>query len=149
MSPSVAMKISSPADRKIFLGSPGLLAKPKNFKLMGGGGGGGGGTTGPGWSSAGFLFTASIGSDPAIKMFLAVPAYLICSVWRNKSRSRVGSRRGSETFTNFPDAVRRSAGLPAPPEDAWELAVVAGVADGQSARPTMTRATTPSTASAM
>src|SRR3979411_289231 len=140
---SGAMKIPPPADRKIFLGSPGLLAKPKNFKLMGGGGGGGGGTTGPGWSSAGFLFTASIGSDPAIKMFLAVPAYLICSVWRNKSRSRVGSSRGSETFTNFPEAVRRSAGLAALVDVDWSPAAAGAAEDGQSARPSIISATTP------
>ena len=30
------MKTSSPDDRKIFLASPGLLANPKNFRLMGG-----------------------------------------------------------------------------------------------------------------
>src|SRR5258706_9581092 len=48
MSPSEAMKMSSPDDRKIFFGSPVLLAKPKNFRLMGGGGGMGGGPNGPG-----------------------------------------------------------------------------------------------------
>src|SRR5882672_7088831 len=144
MSPSVAMKISSPADRKIFLASPGLLAKPKNFKLIGGGGVGCG-TTGPA-TTTGLLCTGSIGNDPAIKMFLAVPAYLICSVWRNKSRSRVGSSRGSATFTNFPEAVRRSAGLAALVDEFCRPAVEGAGEDGQSARPSIIRATTPNTA---
>src|SRR5260370_38354634 len=43
MSPSAAMNTSSPWERKIFLGSPGSLANPKNLRLMGGGACTGGG----------------------------------------------------------------------------------------------------------
>src|SRR5271166_913504 len=42
ISPSPATKMSSPCCRKIFLGSPGWLANPKNLSGMGGGGGTGG-----------------------------------------------------------------------------------------------------------
>jgi len=89
----------------------------------------GGGPTGPG-STTGLFFTASIGSDPATKMFLALPAYLICSFWRSKSRSSVGSRRGSVAFTNLPDAVRRIAGFgPFAEATCWPVAGAGGADD--------------------
>ena len=50
-------------------------------------------------------------TEPATKMFLPLPAYLISSLWLSSFRSSVGSSRGSAMGTTFPEAVRRVAGL--------------------------------------
>src|SRR5208282_1485575 len=114
MSPSAAMKTSSPWDKNTFLVSPVRLAKPKNLSVIGGGGGIGGNwrtladcasvTPGP-------LGVGITAIDPATKIFLPLPAYLISSLWLSRFRSSVGSSRGSTTGTIFPEAVRRVAGL--------------------------------------
>src|SRR5437764_14972885 len=88
ISPSPATKISSPCERKTFLGSPGRLAKPKNFKLMGGGGGGGGGPIGLATKAGATCFG---GSGSALKIFLPVPLYCVDSLARNKSSRSEGS----------------------------------------------------------
>src|ERR1035438_140939 len=114
MSPSAAIKMSSPWDKNTFLVSPGWLAKPKNLRLMGGGGGMGGG-----WciaasadSAVPFPLGLSItATDPATKMFLPLPAYLMFSLLLSWVRSSVGSRRGSTTGTILPDELRRTPGL--------------------------------------
>src|SRR5580765_1150528 len=104
MSPSTAMKTSSPCDRKTFFGSPGLLAKPKNFKLMGGGGGGGGGAGGP----IGPVLSITAGatgagiSTCATKILRPLPAYLVCSVCANRRKSNVGSRRSCAAGRSLP-----------------------------------------------
>src|SRR5579862_6064387 len=96
MSPSPAMKTSSPCERKILLGSPGLLAKPKNLRLMGGGGGGPCGTIG-----AADTCTGTIGfgiSTSARKMFLPVPEYLVSSLAFSQSYRSVGSSERGSAF---------------------------------------------------
>src|SRR6266852_4388599 len=114
MSPSAAIKTSSFCDKKTLLVSPGRLAKPKNLSVIGGGGGGSGGATiAATFVSVPFFFGASMGTDPATKMFLPLPAYLISSLWLSRFRSSVGSSRGSTTGTILPEAVRRIAGLAA------------------------------------
>src|SRR6202790_4703313 len=114
MSPSAAMKTSSPWDRKTFFVSPGRLAKRKNLSVMGGGGGTGGGWRRPAsLSVVPFPLSFSIGTDPTTKMFLPLPAYLISSLWLSSFRSSVGSRRGSPTGTIFPEAERRMPGFAA------------------------------------
>src|SRR5208282_1452258 len=114
MSPSEAIKISSPCDRNTFFVSPGWLAKPKNLSVIGGGGGTGGGWRMPASSLSvvPFFLGASItATEPATKMFLPLPAYLISSLSLSSFRSSVGSSRGSRTGTILPDALRRVAGL--------------------------------------
>src|SRR5450631_118561 len=115
MSPSAAIKTSSPWAKNTFFVSPGRLAKPKNLSVIGGGGGGTGGPlrVADRWSVAGFTLTDSMGTDPATKIFLPLPAYLISSLWLSRFRSSVGSSRGSTTGTIFPEAVRLVPGLAA------------------------------------
>src|SRR5208337_818977 len=90
------------------------LAKPKNLSVIGGGGGiDGSGRRPPATCASvpfplGFSITAT---DPATKMFLPLPAYLISSLWLSSFRSSVGSSRGSTAGAIFPEAVRRVAGL--------------------------------------
>src|SRR6266853_2883886 len=118
ISPSPAMNTSSPLERKIFLGSPGLLAKPKNFKGIGGGA-----ATDGGWYP-GFVLLSVVplscgvgitGSACDTKMFLPEPSYLICSVEASCSRCSVGSRLcGGRSFFAEPEpelcrAVARAA----------------------------------------
>src|SRR5271167_2724168 len=124
MSPSAAIKMSSPCDRKTRFVPPGRFSKPKNLRLMGGGGGIGGGCRIPASTTVppGRLGFSMLATDPATKIFLPLPAYLISSLWLSNFRSRVGSRRGSTTGTIFPEAVRRVAGLDA-------VATAAGVVD--------------------
>src|SRR6266852_4607284 len=111
MSPSAAIKTSSFCDKKTLLVSPGRLAKPKNLSVIGGGGGGSGGATiAATFVSVPFFCGASMGTDPATKMFLPLPAYLISSLWLSRFRSSVGSSRGSATGTIFPEDVRRTPG---------------------------------------
>src|ERR1700722_6167719 len=114
MSPSEAIKMSSPWDKKTFLVSPGRFANPKNLSVMGGGSGTGGGVFMASLVSVtpvplGFSILAT---DPATKIFRPLPSYLISSLWLSKFRSSVGSRRGSTTGTIFPEGERRIAGLP-------------------------------------
>ena len=59
----------------------------------------------------GALGVSIFGTDPATKIFLPLPAYLISSLWLSSFRSSVGSSRGSTTGTTLPEAVRRVAGL--------------------------------------
>src|SRR5437870_697632 len=86
------MNTSSPFERKIRLGSPGLLAKPKNFKGRGGGGGSGsvfvttGDTTGLGMSTS------------AWKIFRPAPVYLVSSLARNSPSCKVGSSETGATL---------------------------------------------------
>ena len=54
-----------------------------------------------------------MGTDPATKMFLPLPAYLISSLRLSRFRSSVGSSRGSTTGTNLPEDVRLVPGLAA------------------------------------
>src|ERR1700722_19013641 len=89
------MKTSSPFERKIFLGSPFLLAKPKNFRGMRGAAATGGacqilGSFGPAVPEANGVGITGSGCDT--KMFLPEPSYLICSADANCARLRVGSR---------------------------------------------------------
>src|ERR1035438_10423346 len=104
MSPSAAIKMSSPWDKNTFFVSPGRLAKPKNLSVIGGGGGIGGGRCRLAdccVSVVPFLLGVGIfGTDPATKIFLPLPAYLISSLWLSSFRSSVGSRRGSTTRTD-------------------------------------------------
>src|ERR1700693_2236145 len=129
MSPSAAIKTSSPWERNTFFVSPGRLAKPKNLSVIAGGGGIGGGRRRPACLSVPFLLGFSIGTDPATKMFLPLPAYLISSLWLSRLRSSVGSSRGSTTGTNFPEAVRLVPGLTAV---AVACAVAGGADEGQN-----------------
>src|SRR5271156_39606 len=120
MSPSEAIKTSSPCDKNTLFVSPGRLAKPKNFSVMGGGGGIVGSGRMPAASLAlslsvapvplGFSITAT---DPTTKIFLPLPAYLIPSLWLSRLRSSVGSNRSSATGTIFPEAVRLVRGFAA------------------------------------
>src|SRR5580698_9669090 len=108
ISPSPAMKTSSPLERKTFLSSPGRFAKPKNLRGIGGGG-----------ACGGICMTASLislllsvvplrsgigitASACDTKMFLPEPSYLICSVEASNCRCKVGSRLCGRYF--FPDA---------------------------------------------
>src|SRR6266581_3998338 len=92
MSPSEARNTSSPLARKTRLGSPGLLAKPKNLRSMGGGAGGrfcaatGGCTTG-------VFTTRGIGASSCCRKILRpVPAYLVSSALFSRSNRKRGSR---------------------------------------------------------
>src|SRR5258708_2894893 len=96
ISPSPATKTSSPCERNTFLGSPGLLAKPKNLSGMGGGGGCCGvwyasatlvGSVVPGVMGLGITTSAW-----ATKMFRPEPSYNVFSVAFSKSKRSVGSR---------------------------------------------------------
>src|SRR5208282_1191027 len=130
MSPSAAIKMSSPWDKNTFFVSPGRLAKPKNLSVIGGGGGIGGGRCRLASClsvTPGALGLSILGTDPATKIFLPLPAYLISSLWLSRFRSSVGSSRGSTTRTTFPEAVRRVRGLAGV---APAGAVVAGAPDG-------------------
>src|ERR1700692_710201 len=108
------MKTSSPLERKIFLGSPFFLAKPKNFKGIGGAAATGGGCqilgsfgpTVPGANGVGIT-----GSGCDTKMFLPEPSYLICSADANCARLRVGSRLCGRRsfFAEAESELRRSA----------------------------------------
>src|SRR5580692_4026536 len=116
MSPSAAIKMSSPCDRNTFFVSPGWLAKPKNLGVIGGGGG----IVGTVRRAVACLSVAPellgfsiLATEPATKIFLPLPAYLISSLWLSTAKSSVGSNRGSITGTTFPEAVRRTAGLAA------------------------------------
>src|SRR5713226_181326 len=129
MSPSPAIKTSpSLDDRKTLLGSPGLLAKPKNFRLMGGGGGMVGRVYCFALSVVPFALGFSIGRDPVTKIFLPMPAYSVPSLWESKSSWRVGSRRGSAGLTTRPEAVRRVFTRVKPP--AGGVVAAAGAASG-------------------
>src|SRR6185369_5988413 len=101
MSPSEAIKTSSPVDKKIFFVSPVRLANPKNLRLIGGGGGGGGGpcaTTGCCTADAtGFGI-----STCTWKMLRPAPSYLVSSLARNQSYRNVGSRLRGAIFSFFP-----------------------------------------------
>src|ERR1700736_1813087 len=104
------MKTSSPSDRKTFLASPGLLANPKNFRLMGGGGGGGGG---PSDSLDLSVFPLSTGcgiSACARKMFRPLPSYLVSSLAFSQSYRRVGSSERGAVLTFLPRPLARDAG---------------------------------------
>src|ERR1022692_153216 len=127
------MKVSSPLMRKTFLGSPGLLAKPKNFRGIGGAAD----TTG-GWYSSAFLtsvapvpsgFWITTSSACATKIFLPEPSYLIASVEASCCKCRVGSRLcGGGSF--FPGVeLRRGAGWAALAGDACEPVVAAGAVE--------------------
>jgi hypothetical protein len=138
--------MSSPWDRKTFFVSPGRFAKPKNFRVMGGGGGiAGSGRTPASASVAPERFGVSIfATDPATKIFLPLPAYLICSLWFSNARSSVGSNRGSNMCSTFPDAVRR----PPARGGAETAGVAAGAAsgdEGQNWLPSNISATAPNT----
>src|ERR1700676_147391 len=134
MSPSAAMKTSSPWDRKTFFVSPGRLAKRKNLSVMGGGGGTGGGWRRPAsLSVVPFPLSFSMGTDPTTKMFLPLPAYLISSLWLRSFRSSVGSNRGSTTGTIFPGEERRTPGRAAV-EGACVAAGAVAVDEGQNSR---------------
>jgi len=50
-------------------------------------------------------------TEPATKIFLPLPAYLISSLTLSRARSSVGSSRGSTTGTILPEALRRIPGL--------------------------------------
>src|SRR5438309_7654788 len=91
------MNTSSPFERKIRLGSPGLLAKPKNFKGRGGGGGGGGGGSGSVFVTTGD--TTGLGmSTSAWKIFRPAPVYLVSSLARNSPSCKVGSSETGATL---------------------------------------------------
>src|ERR1035441_9977972 len=131
MSPSAAIKMSPSWDKNTFFVSPGRLAKPKNLSVMGGGGGIGGGRCrlADCCVSVPFLLGFSIfGTDPATKIFLPLPAYLISSLWLSSFRSSVGPSRGSTTRTTFPDVVRRVRGL----AGGAPVGAVAGAAAGDA-----------------
>src|ERR1700685_1588919 len=97
------MKTSSPSDRKIFLASPGLLANPKNFRLMGGGGGGGGGRVSAAFSSSVFTVVMGCGiSDCARKPFRPVPSYLVSSLAFSQSYRRLGSSERGAVLAFLP-----------------------------------------------
>src|ERR1700757_1968059 len=114
------MKTSSPCARKTFFGSPGLLANPKNFRLIGGGGGGGGGPVSFGGSGTAGATGFGISSACATKIFRPVPVYFICSVAASKFSCRVGSSRGSVFFLpGFPLCL-----------DAGRMGAVAACVDG-------------------
>src|SRR5580692_4357554 len=103
------MKTSSPSDRKIFLASPGLLANPKNFRLMGGGGGGGGGPLSAALCASVFTDATGCGiSACARKTFRPVPSYLVSSLAFSQSYRRLGSsERGAVlAFLPWPLPVR-------------------------------------------
>src|ERR1019366_3109636 len=138
MSPSAAIKTSSPWDKNTFFVSPGRLAKPKNLSVIGGGGGigGSGRTPAASVSVVPFFLGVSIATDPATKMFLPLPAYLISSLWLSRFRSSVGSSRGSTTGTTFPEAVRRTPGRAAV-EVVCTAAGAAAGDEGQRARPSI------------
>src|SRR5262252_5612758 len=90
------------------------------------------------------------GSDPATKMFRPVPAYLICSLWRNRSRSSVGSSRGSKCLTDFPADLRCTGRGPFAEDNCVAVGVAAGAgSDGQNILPTEITATNPSAAAAI
>ena len=102
ISPSPAIHTSSPCSRKIFFGSPTLLAKPKNFSGIGGGCGTGGGVHGPcalgpsgdpGAIGGGITTSAS-----DTKIFLPLPSYCVCSAEASRSSLKVGSRFSGRTF---------------------------------------------------
>src|SRR5271154_59875 len=112
MSPSPAIKMSSPWDRKTFFVSPGRLAKPKNLRVIGGGGATGGGRRMPTSVVPFFLGVGITATEPATKIFLPFPAYLIPSLWLRSFKSSVGSKRGSTTGAIFPEGRRCMAGLP-------------------------------------
>src|SRR5215813_26129 len=87
------MKTSSPFDRKILLASPGLLANPKNFKLMGGGGGGGR------LSFCASLTGEAMGlgiSSSARNMLRPVPVYFMFSLDASSVSLSVGSSEGED-----------------------------------------------------
>src|ERR1700691_1199276 len=89
------MKTSSPLERKIFLGSPGLLAKPKNFSGIGGGAATGGGVYTPAFGASGDPGASGVGiatSACATKIFRPKPSYLTCSAEASCVRCKVGSR---------------------------------------------------------
>src|SRR5258708_15411475 len=90
----------------------------------------------------------SICTDPATKMFLPFPAYLISSLWLRRFKSSVGSSRGSTTGTNFPEDVRLVPGLA---DVTLVCPVVGAVVDdeGQYSYATIATAVTPKIASAM
>src|ERR1700729_2027838 len=103
------MKTSSPSDRKTFLPSPGLLANPKNFRLMGGGGGGCGGPFSAAISSG--VFTGALGcgiSALGMHTFCPLPSYLVSSLAFSKSYRRLGSseRAAVLAFLPWPLPVR-------------------------------------------
>src|SRR5438445_2245140 len=96
ISPSPAINTSSPCERKIFFGSPGWFAKPKNFSGMGACWGGGGR-----WYFDSSAFARSVvplvtgvggASACETKMFLPDPSYFSFSVAASSSNLRVGSR---------------------------------------------------------
>src|SRR5208337_2057437 len=151
MSPSAAMKMSSPWDKKTFFVSPVWLAKPKNLRLIGGGAGIGGGWCMPAslTSLVPFPLSGSIcATDPATKMLLPLPAYLVSSLLLSSFKSSVGSSRGSTTGTTLPEEVRRTPGF------AGAEAAAVGASEGdavgdevQNKRPSISSATPPNTAS--
>src|ERR1700692_4942703 len=122
------MKISSPCDRNTFFVSPGRLAKPKNFRVIGGGGGivGSGRTPACASVAPDCLGTSIFATDPATKIFLPLPAYLIRSLWFSSAMSSVGSRRGSNVCSTLPDAARR----PVPRGVVEAVSAAAGVLSG-------------------
>src|SRR5215469_15361521 len=89
------MKTSSPLDRKILLASPGLLANPKNFKLIGGGGGGGGGRLSFGASVTGEAIGLGISSS-AVNILRPLPVYSMFSLDASSVNRSVGSREGGD-----------------------------------------------------
>ena len=94
-----------------------------------------------------FALSFSIATDPATKMFLPLPAYLISSLWRSRFRSSVGSSRGSTAGT-FPEAVRRTPGRVAVEVGCAATGTAAGD-EGQNSRPSIKSAIMPNTASQM
>ena len=96
MSPSLATNTSSPCERNTLFGSPGLFAKPKNFRRIGGGGGGVGGTYCPfALSVAPGAIGAGIGSAAAAKILRPLPLYFVSSLSFSKSSLSVGSNDGA------------------------------------------------------
>ncbi len=131
MSPSAAIKTSSPWDRNTFFASPGLLAKPKNLSVIGGGGGMLA-EEHEGWhrffaSSVPFLGPFD-GHRARHKNISSIARVLDLLAVVERIRSSVGSRRGSVTGTSFPEAVRRMFGFAGvAPADACDT----GAADGR------------------
>jgi len=103
-------KYSSPSERKTFLASPGLLANPKNFRLIGGGGGGGGGPVSAAFCSSvltgaiGFGISAEPGRYPSRAFVLGI------FTGPQPVERKVGSSERGAVLTFFPWPLTRVAG---------------------------------------